>query len=372
MTLNSVPELVTVDPTPAVELQSQGLFVSQDPDMDVDTEPQNRSRYSRKRSSPPIDFEEEDADTMEQLAPAASRLKKRRLAEDAARRQRGESTPPPVSVKEKPAPKSLPKKAKEEVDILEVARQKREKAEELARAEREHLHDELNGMDIEAIRNLAIVEEMEVSRPQAPVRAIRADESDRWDDKWNGRKNFKQFRRRGAEVGHGRGFHRVIVPLEEAKTKDYGIGDEYWLEKDSHTKKKKGKGTDTQDINQSQSQTNPKGRAAARAAEILAKEAEEAQDRMLEEEVEANALSSSDVEVVAPPPRPAANSRSQTSQKLADKTSASQNLPAQKKRPAATILTKPAPVKKAKAAPVEVQDSDSDDDELKFKFRKRR
>ena len=132
-----------------------------------------------------------------------------------------------------------PKKIKKEIDLLEVARQQREKAEELAIKEREALQEAMNGMDIEAIRNLTIIEEIEVIRRPPPLRAVQADESDRWDDRWNGRKNFKKFRRRGTEHDRVRDFHRVIVPLEEVKKKDFGIGDEYWLEDDSQRRKRK-------------------------------------------------------------------------------------------------------------------------------------
>jgi len=45
--------------------------------------------------------------------------------------------------------------------------------------------------------------------------------SNRWDPAWNGRKNFKKFRRRGAEQGIAP--HKVIVVLEEApKQKGFG------------------------------------------------------------------------------------------------------------------------------------------------------
>lgn len=370
--LNSIPEYTTVDQPPAEESQSQGLFVSQDPEMVIDQEePQpeaTQTRSGRKRITPPMDYEEEDEDIMEQLAPAAAALKKRRLADDAERHRRGESTPPAQVIEEKPIPKPEPPKIKKEVDILEVARRQREKAEELAKAEREALEKAMDGMDIEAIRNLAIVEEMEVTRPPPPVRAAHADESDRWDDRWNGRKNFKKFRRRGEEGGSVRSFHRVIVPLEEVKKKDFGIGDDYWLEGDAERKKKKGKSRETPDTSQSQSQARAKDRATTRATEILASEAEEE----MAQEVEAHELSS-DLEVLEQPPKSVTSAVSQRSQTLVDKTSTPQSVSTGTKRPAPTNLTKPAPAKKARqTALTRKEESDDSDDELKFRFRKRR
>jgi len=101
--------------------------------------------------------------------------------------------------------------------------------------------------------------------------------------------------------------------------------------------------------------------------------AQGADEDLLEDELLANGPpSSSDVEIVEHPPEPAATSRSHRSQRLADKTNATQNLSPKKKRVASTTLTKPAPAKKARGAAVEVHDSDDSDDELKFRFRKRK
>jgi nijmegen breakage syndrome protein 1 len=322
-----------------------------------------QTRSSRKRATPPIQYEEKEEveDFMDQLAPAAAALKKRRVAEETARRRRGESTPPPApSVIESPVPESpQPKKVKKEVDLLGLARHQREKAEELARKEREALQEAMNGMDIEAIRNLAIIEEIEVLRQPPPVRAVQADESDRWNDRWNGRKNFKKFRRRGAEGGRAGNFNRVIVPLEEVKKKDFGIGDDYWLENDNTWRKKKGKGQDTPLA--SQSHTRPAGTASTRAAEILAAESEE------DPVADADELPS-DVEILDEDPVPVAPARSQRSQRPA---STSQKQPvANNKRPAAASLTKPAPAKKARQAVTKrKEESDDSDDELKFRFR---
>jgi nijmegen breakage syndrome protein 1 len=366
-----------VDNPPAVESQSQGLFVTQDPEMEVYRAPspllETQTWSSRKRPSPPADYDlDSEKDIMEEVAPAATALKKRRLAE---RRERGESTTPPPAPppEQKPVPKARPvKKAKKEIDVMAVARQQREEAEEMARAEREALRESLGDIDIEGIRDLAIVEEMEVVRPNRPVRVARADESDRWDDRWNGRKNFKKFRRRGAEDGR-RQLGRVIVPLEEAKKKDYGIGDDYWLESENRSQSRKNKGRsrgNTQDVSQIESQSSrPKNWASTRAAEILAGDMDE---ELMDAEI---GPVSSQKEVVAPLAKAKAavaprSQKSQKSQKLVDKTNETQNLSPKKKRPAPTTLTKPAPAKKVRAVAV-IQDSDDSEDETKFRFRKR-
>ena len=387
--LGSVPESMAVDDVPTAHSQSQSLFVSQDPPgIDLDREgsvASDTQRGGRKRSTPPMDYND-DQNILDELAPTAQAFKKRKLAEEAARRRRGESTPPPPAPKAKLAPKTRTKVARKELDVEEVLAKKRTEeaekaaqAEELARADREALKGSLDGMDIEAIRNLAIVEEMPVTRKAPPPRsAVRADESDRWDEKWNGRKNFKKFKRRGADHNGSR-FSRVIVPLEEVKKKDFGIGDKFWLGDEAETtsqKKKKGKGKDTRDM-QTQSQAkpgpqpNPRGRgAAARAAQILASEVED--DYTLpDDEEDTRVAASSDVEIVEPPPKPAA--RLQRGSKLADKTSESQNLSTRRgnKRTAAATLSKPAPAKKARTAPAAEASDDESDDGLKFRFGRR-
>ena len=371
--LNSIPEAPVADLAPIEE--SQGLFVSQDPGMEVDHyEHQTRAaqtRSGRKRATPPVVYEEveeeeEEEDFVDQLAPTAMALKKRRLVEQTARRRRGETTPPVESVEDSPEPKiEPPKKVKKEVDVLEVARYKQEQAEELARKEREALQEALSGMDIEAIRNLAIIEEIEITRQPPPQRASRADESDRWDEQWNGRKNFKRFRRRGEAGSRARDFHRVIVPLEEVKKKDFGIGDDYWLEGDNQRRNRKDKGQEAQDAFPSQSLLKRKTEASTRAAEIVAGGLDDEPD-----DRDASGLVSSDLEILEEPPEPAAASRSR---RPGTSSARSQTKPAaaNNKRPAPTSFAKAAPAKKARqTAARRKDDSDDSDDELKFRFRK--
>ena len=389
--LGSVPESMAVGSTPAVESQSQGLFVSQDARIDLGREGSQASdtqRGFRKRSTPPIDYDDSQ-DIMDDVAPAAQAFKRRKLAEEAVRQRRGESTPPPPTAHAKPTAQPKTKVTKKEIDVQEVLAKKQAEeaekaaqAEELARTEREALEETLDGMDIEAIRNLAIIEEMPVTRREPPPRSTaRADETDRWDERWNGRKNFKKFRRRGADPNAPR-INRVIVQLEEVKKKDFGIGDDYWgAEGDGDTtsqrKKKKGKSKDNQETQPQPQvrptpQTAPRGRgAAARAAEILASEAEE-EYALPDDQEDTRVAASSDVEIVEPTPKPAP--RSQRGSKLADKTSDSQNLPSQRgnKRAAAATLSKPAPTKKARPAPVEEASDDDSDDGLKFRFGRRK
>ncbi|KAF7956150.1 hypothetical protein EAE96_005070 [Botrytis aclada] len=250
ISLASIPEAMVVEQD--LPEESQGLFVSQDPNREVDTyramsqsvepeessQPTRTTRSTRKRSAPPI---AEEKSYMDSFAPTTASFKRQR-------RERGEPTPPPpVIKKEVVAPESAKKKEKKEVDILALVAQQRERAEAAAQAEEKSLKQAVSTVDIEEMRKLTIVEDMEVKRSKpAPKTTRHMDESERWDDKWNGRKNFKKFRRRGAEDGPVRAHARVIVPLEEVKKRGNGNDDEYWglegNDTNSQLRRNKGKG----------------------------------------------------------------------------------------------------------------------------------
>ena len=107
------------------------------------------------------------------------------------------------------------KRAVEEDDeVLSAARerkrvaleQSKQAAEELAAAIKDHAH----------LRNLGEVELFHVDF-SAPKAVDRQDRSARWNPAWNGRKNFKKFRRANQSVSVGVG--RAMIPLMDYKSK---------------------------------------------------------------------------------------------------------------------------------------------------------
>jgi nijmegen breakage syndrome protein 1 len=371
--------------------------------MDIHREPsqppETQIRSSRKRAATPL-F---DQDIMEEMAPTTAALKRRRLADELERKRRGEPSPSPppapalVVKKEEPkTPAKTPPKRSRKIkeatpDLVEEARKRREEEEAIVKAEREAVEARFDGMDISEIRADVQIVEIEVKRSKPPPRRVNtADESERWDDKWNGRKNFKRFRRRGAgDNVRARGLDKVIVPLEEVKTKDYGIGDDYWEVGDPNQRKKrkgKGKEMDTQTQNESGQSSRPQ----SHAAKIIANEISDDDDTPISRpsvprsqaraSIPVDPDQNSDVEIVERPEVAAKSkvtaSASRTSQSQSQRlTEKSQNsvLASPKKRVAPTALSKPAPAKKAKTAlraPREDSDDDSDD-ALKFKFKKK-
>ncbi|KYK57567.1 hypothetical protein DCS_04578 [Drechmeria coniospora] len=207
-----------------------GLFVSQDqhPIPEIDNGSQSRqSRQSRKRPAPGL----QEDDLMEGLAPGFARFKRQRLENSHAF-----ASPSPEPEPEEAPTKARPKKQNKELDILALAGRHREEEEARARAEKEYLATLPEDVDLAEIRRLTIVEEMPLRRRANAGRTLEQDIADgRWDPKWNGVKNFKKFRRRGEE--HGRPSPRVIVPLTQVKNKEFGVGDNYWLEEETDQRK---------------------------------------------------------------------------------------------------------------------------------------
>lgn len=193
---------------------------------------------NRKR---PTVIEDPEFDIMDML-PGAREVKRRKIAEEEERIRRGEtvmeesrepipSTDKPVEVVETPERTPLKSKSKkalsEKEDSYVVrAREIKQQEEEKARRAKEEELAAMDGLEIEKMRNLAIVEVMEMKpRTDKPIRGVYGDDGDRWDDKWNGRKNFKKFRRQGRGGGMRTMRGSVMVNLVEHKGRDYGIGD---------------------------------------------------------------------------------------------------------------------------------------------------
>ncbi len=220
-----------------------------------------RSQRKRPAPSPPA------GDVIDDIAPAVAAVKRRRIAagEDPAPRivspepAEEEAAPQPLQ-QEKTKKAQKPTRKGKENDILELARQRREAAEKRQAEERDHLAEiPEEGIDFEEIRRLTIVEEIEIRQPPLAARSRDQDITDgRWDARWNGRRNFKKFRKQGDSVG--RPAQRVIVGLEPVKLNEYGIGDKYWLE-DNGEREGSGPARRSQNTERMEShiQTGPKG-----------------------------------------------------------------------------------------------------------------
>ncbi|KAL1900435.1 hypothetical protein Cpir12675_000901 [Ceratocystis pirilliformis] len=234
----------TVPPEPDIHIpkgenqdSDDGLFVPEGPAVgvtqtisEVRSAPRRSTRPERKR---PLQALVDDS-LMDEIAPTAALAKRQRLenGEDPAI---VENYARPESEPDQHSPISMPKqrKIKKELDVLEAARKVREQEEARLQRERDDMAQLPGDIDLLAIRQLHVVEEIPL-RQRLPVPTVGSDDADslvasgRWDPRWNGRRNFKRFRVRGDPVG--RVPMRTIVSLTQVKTKDFGIGDDYWLE----------------------------------------------------------------------------------------------------------------------------------------------
>ncbi|KAI4187296.1 MAG: hypothetical protein L6R41_002898 [Letrouitia leprolyta] len=245
--LSSIPQQQI---TQASQFNNTQLAASPDPQSQLPT---------RKRPAPPDNHN----DLVDELLPAAAAIKRRRL-EARQRGEESESPPPPPTTNNSTATNSKPKDPL--LDIKASLRERRAAADKARTHDEEALRQDIADVDIEGLRNLAVVEEFDIM----PRRSLRSQNSHdngnddhtnsngRWNPLWNGRKNFKKFRPQGsASSGNrrGGGAQGVIVPLEEVKKRDFGGGggSAYFLENDreSALKRKRG-GKDTGSQSQSQ------------------------------------------------------------------------------------------------------------------------
>src|SRR6478752_4804507 len=176
-------------------------------------------------------------------------------------------------------------------------------------------------------------------------------------------KNFKRFRQRGEATG--RQPAKTIVPLTQVKTKEFGVGDDYWLE-DEETERRKRNSSQTP-VTQSQPSAPTAPSASSRAqkrayANVISDSSDE----------ESNSVSQRS-SVPATRTRGAQVAASQTQSQAKSKSQASRNTSQGSKRAAAEPAAGQQPPKRSRPTrrAVEVADSDSDD-ELKFRFGKRR
>lgn len=198
---------------------------------------------ARKRPASP-----DEDDFIDEIIPAAAASKRRKLEEqrrNGSGNAAGAPAPRPKSAAVQAAEKF--RKAREkaekggEIDLLALARSKVEEQEEKARREAEDLQEAMAGADINEKLDPA-VEEMEMPAPRERETFASGEAGERWNDRWNGRKNFKRFkkvRKRGTQNDAPSRPSRVIVGMEEAKNKDLGIGEEYWLESGSKNSSRK-------------------------------------------------------------------------------------------------------------------------------------
>lgn len=248
-----------VDPSqftrPDSESPEPSQAVPEERSMQID-EPSNHEptqQSSRKRPAPIVDDDGLGA-LMDNMLPGAAAMKRRKL--------QGKGSGEVSSAKATPEPDRLanttkkPIKKSKQIDVRAELEARRVQEEEERKKEEDKLRQDLENVDISGVH--AKVETYEVPQREPPLRRSQQDDagpSDRWDPAWNGRKNFKRFKRKG-QSNDGPRLPRVMVALEEVPRKGHGIGEEYWLQPTNTSSKsaasKSSRQTQTQTQTQSQ------------------------------------------------------------------------------------------------------------------------
>ena len=245
------------DPTDAYSLYQ----VISDRGMEADAPTENKKyAESRKRRSPPDHgaYDEDD------LFPAQTAVKRRRLEEERDAREHGRPTP--SEEKAAKAKQQIEKKKVKEINVEETLRKKRQEERD-AEEDEEPMSKYLENMTVEDMQSLAIVEEIEIQE-KIPAAERNRDKGDRWDERWNGRKNFKKFRRRGQNDAPRRA-QTVIVPLEEVRNSDFGVQDNFWAEKEKAREQRKKKALTREETDPSQSYTDAPSHQEEIPAELM-------------------------------------------------------------------------------------------------------
>jgi hypothetical protein len=186
---------------------------------------------------------------MNELFPVAAAMRSRRAATRAASQSVEPESHATITSKKKQAAevleklqKAKKKAASKEIDVKERLQTRVKLEEEKRLADEENLQQLLEGVEISEIRGLAQIEEMEIiPRIDRPAQQRNEVHGEGWNDDWNGRKNFKKFRRRGIEQAPRA--PKVIVPYEEVpQKKGFGGSDVFFLEAETQTSIRSSKG----------------------------------------------------------------------------------------------------------------------------------
>ena len=249
------------------------------------------------------------------LLPGDKAMKRRRAQFVQNQREGSHAEPEQEAPKAKKPKLDVKKEARKHLDADEDARQRKRHEEE------SNMHTDLEDMSIEEMKSLAIVEEFPM-----PERKPSAVQNSRWDDRWNGRKNFKKFRRKG-EPRALRGHLRTVVQLEEVPRN----GPNGWVEEQT---------TDRSNSNRSQ-------RASQRVPSSTPQDEEEA-----EEAAENDGMSDINDEDGGASGDIRSTTITAPSQRSSQTASSGLRLPQKRIH--------------------EQHDSDSEEEELRFRFRRRR
>ncbi|KIV77957.1 hypothetical protein PV11_09730 [Exophiala sideris] len=248
-------------PSPETQIKSQTQQSK------IKEEPQSVTK-KRRRSSMSED-ENAFADELDDLVPAAAAFKRQKLGE-------GESTGQKGNIAAQ-IHKTQSRKGKKEkdIDVREVVKAQREEKEKAASKEQEHL-EAMSEVEDKSPANLVTVVTMDIPLRERSknINKVNGTHGPDWDPSWNGRKNFKGFRRKG-EAPQRRGHaNKVIVPLVQVQTQTHGLGEQYWP-KDAEEKERERERKRKEEARSQRTQSQTQRSSGRSRTRILSDEEEE-------------------------------------------------------------------------------------------------
>lgn len=365
----------------------------------IKQEPTSTPRNVRNGSVPSSDHSPSEDDEMDDLLPATAAMTRDKARQVAEARAKGIKIASPTSAI---AP-SRPKKEVKLMDVREVVRAQREAEQDKERKERA----ELEAMHVEAEEITGPANLVQVTTFDLPIHKRSGNDGtngykgDSWKPEWDGRKNFKGFRR-ARDVAAGtaeapRRKEKIIIPLEPARRQDYGLGDKYWektqeeKDKAARDKEKRRKASQrSQSQAQKEKQVNQSQQSETVHADSASEEDQDEPDSMIDEngaekdhgnaetsrlQAEAEGVLDHPIDIDAPRQTRGGETQTSTSTRSTTTKSSAKTGKAASKRPASktppSSSTRAAPKRQKTLPVIDVHGSDSDDgddsDDLKFK-----
>ncbi|KAK5943585.1 hypothetical protein PMZ80_004593 [Knufia obscura] len=367
--------------------QRTGRSQVEEDDIHVKEEPTPRAH--QHKSPTPAEVADSD-DDLDELLPAGAAMRKEKQRQELEAKEKGLPVKSAMSQGNSLA-KAKPKKEVKLLDVRGAARAQREAEEEANKKERQEFDDlqaEDEGMSGPA--NLVQVTEYKLPVREKSSNGTNGYRGEAWKPEWDGRKNFKGFRR-ARDVANGtagsarRPRDKIIVPLVSVKKDTYGLGDKYWEkteeDKERAAREKERKKRASQRSSQSQKQSS---RPSQRSATVNGDSDSDGSQVQVEDDTEqvspetarlqheAEGVLHHAVDIDAPRQTRGGDTQTQSTKRSTASTSRSTK---GAKRPASSTPTgRAATAKKQKTLPVTVvHDSDSDEqdddsDDMKFKF----
>ena len=331
--------------------------------MDIDSQPQvatqtngMASQVSRKRpAESQLPRVETNDDMLNDVTKGSAAFKKARIGvlsqQNAAELETRTTTIDEDDNAIESTIKRLKAKKGKKIDVTKALQENLEAAARAREEEEEANRIDLEGMDLTHKQDLAEIVPMAIRRPPAH------DPDETWDPEWNGRPNFKKFKKRrpgqAQEEGPGQQRRKVLVGVEVYRPRAFN-DDDYFLQPRVATESQRGG-------------SQPTALEKTNVDDDLVRRIQRSRIEDEVNEVE-GALESDDD--MYPRRKTQRKSQSQTQSQTLRNSQATQ---AGRKRPADTSMAAPAAKRQSRLAPpVRTVADDSDDEDGGVKFRRRR